>query len=98
VQEIALQVLVLGCLWVSHLDGLRVHEAGITGNLQCVRWSQMAAYEIRERSGYCELLLSWHDGRRRWSGRTKPRVSHFDIPSHHRAAVEGVLRENVQLA
>jgi hypothetical protein len=95
VQEIAVQVILLGCLWASHLDGLRVRAAGVTGNLRCVPWSRVAAYQIVERSGHCELLLSWRGGQRAWCARRRARVSQFDISPQHRAAVESVLREKV---
>jgi hypothetical protein len=95
VQEIAAQVLVLGCLWASHLDGLRLRAAGVTGNVHFIPWRRIVAYELVARPEHHELLLSWNDGLRAWFGVAKPRVSHFDIPPHHRDAVERVLREHV---
>ena len=93
--EIAAQVLVLGCLWASHLDGLRLRAAGVTGNVHFIPWKKVVDWELLERPGHHELILSWHDGLRAWFGVAKPRVSHFDIPQHHRDAVERVLREKV---
>jgi hypothetical protein len=96
VQEIAGQVLLLGFLWAGHLDGLRVRTGGVSGNLQCVRWSDVAGYELVERPSHCELLLSWRDRRPGWFRAPRLRVSQFDVFPQHRAAVESILREKVR--